>query len=99
MNIVGRTVDGKTVVSGVYRFFETHGLPLDVVLSTLREKHHVPCWMSLYRECASAGMGHERILDKLEAAISDSYGAAFCAHVIHGLRRLHELGRLAARTP
>lgn len=98
IHVVGHTTDGKQVASGVYRFNETHGIPLDVVLSALGDKGMVPCWMALYREMATAGMAHDRILSKLDAAISDSYGASFRDHVIPMLERLHELGKLQKNT-
>ena len=80
--ILGKTKDGKNVVAGVYKVFETHGLPLDILLSILAEKNSVPCWMSAHREALAAGMKHERILAKLEEALSDAYGPEFRDHVI-----------------
>lgn len=91
----GTTTDGKRVVSGVYRFFETHGLPLDVVLTLLREDNAVPCWLSFHREARTAGMRHERILAKLDEAVCDAYGGAFRDHVVHELERRHAAGELA----
>lgn len=92
--IVGRTVEGKPVVAGVYRVFETLGLPLEVVLQVVHDKDMVPCWMSLYREAKAAGMQHDRILSKLDPAISDSYGVVFRDFVIRALQKLHEVGKL-----
>ncbi len=92
--IVGRTVDGKTVVSGVYRFFETFGLPLEVVFQVLQEKELVPCWISFHREAMQAGMQHDRILSKLDPVLSDTYGPEFRDQVLHGLGRLHEAHKL-----
>ncbi len=92
--LVGHTIEGKPVVSGVYRVFETHGLPLEVLLQGLQDKGVVPCWMSLYREASAAGVPHERILSKLDQAVSDSYGKDFRDNVIRSLQRLHEAGKL-----
>jgi hypothetical protein len=94
-NIVGRTVGedgGKTVLAGVYRFYETEGLPLDTLFEILQGKNAIPCWVSLYKEAGAAGMKHERILSRLETAISDIYGASFKDRVIARLRKLHEVG-------
>lgn len=85
--VVGNTAAGVPVLAGVYRFFETHGLPLDVVLTVLRERGALPCWCSFYREAAAAGMKHERIISKLDEAIADAYGPAFRDVVIDKLRK------------
>lgn len=91
---VGRTEQGTPVVAGVFRFFETHGLPLDTVLSVLRERGALPCWPSFFREARAAGMKPERIISKLEEAIADAYGAPFRDVVIRRLERMRELGLL-----
>ncbi len=83
--VTGRTSDGKTVVSGVYRFFETHGLPLDVVFDLLRGRDSVPDWTAFYREAQAAGMKHDRIIAKLSESISDSYGGEFRDEVLKRL--------------
>jgi hypothetical protein len=85
---IGATTDNKVLVAGVWKFYETYGLPLDVILSLCIEKNWMPCWMTLYRDMLSAGMQHQRILSKLEEAISDSFGKAFCDVVISRLNNI-----------
>jgi alanyl-tRNA synthetase len=92
--IVGRTEGGVDVVSGVYRFYETHGLPLDVVLETLKSREAMPCWTAFYQEATAAGMKHKRILSKLEESISDIFGSSFCAHVLGKLQKMHDDGEI-----
>lgn len=92
--VVGKTCGGKTVYAGVYRLFETVGLPLDVILGGLRDNNAIPCWVSFHREARAAGMKHERILSKLDEAISDALGAGFRDHVIQTLQALHSKGLL-----
>ncbi len=91
---VGQTVDGKAIYSGVYKFFETHGMPLDILIGMMREKNSIPCWVSFHREARAAGMKHARILSKLDEALSDVYGTEFRDHVIKMLRLLEERGLL-----
>lgn len=43
--IVGVTSDGKEVVSGVFRVFDTMGLPLDTVFDLCEQ--HLLSWQSL----------------------------------------------------
>lgn len=94
IRVVGETMNGKPVVDGVYRFYETHGVPLDVVLEELKSRGVVPCWVSMYREAVAAGMKHDRIISKMEAAIADSYGSAMKREAIEGLEILRGKGLL-----
>ena len=87
---VGETETGLAVVSGVFRFYETHGLPLDILLDALRMKGAIPCWISFYREALVAGMKHDRIIAKLREAISDVFGDGMATYVCDRLERLGE---------
>lgn len=76
------------MVSGVYRFYETTGVPLDVVFEVLRDRNMIPCWSLFLLEAVEAGMGAERALSKLVAAISDSYGAELANYVDKRIREM-----------
>ncbi len=78
----------KPVYAGVYKLYETHGLPLDIILSSFKDKGWVPDWIDLYLTAISAGMGHARILSKLEESISDSFGKEMADHVISRLKEI-----------
>lgn len=88
IQVVGRTTDGKDVVAGVFRFYETEGLPLDILFESLLLKDCIPDWTSFYREALSAGMSPERIFAKLEPALLDVYGAEFRDVVLKKLATL-----------
>src|SRR5688572_28584362 len=83
--IVGKTTDDKIVVRGVYRFFETHGLPLEIIFDLLKERNMIPDWINLVEEAELAGMKFSRILSKLEDPIADSWGYEFSRVVIKTL--------------
>jgi hypothetical protein len=83
--VTGRTGEGSIVVAGVYRFYETTGLPLDVMFECLRRKDMIPDWLTFYVEAMRAGMKHDRIISKLDPAISDTYGKEFKDTVIERL--------------
>lgn len=87
----GVTEDGKPVYSGLYKFYETYGLPLDIILGLFVEKNWVPDWMDFYTNALQAGMEHDRIISKLEEAISDSFGKQWSDEVILGLNKLFSL--------
>lgn len=81
----GQTTDGKIVLAGLYKFYETHGLPLDVLFDCCMERNTIPDWIDLYQSARLAGMQHDRVLSKLEEAISDSYGKEWSDIVISRL--------------
>jgi alanyl-tRNA synthetase len=81
----GLTLDGKPVLSGVYQFHETHGLPLDIIFSLFEERNWVPDWIDFYNSALKAGMKHKRILSKLSEALTDSFGKEWEQVVISNL--------------
>lgn len=89
---VGLTQDGKTVVAGVYKLYETHGLPLAVVFSLLEEHNMVPCWLAYLQEATSAGLTPDRAIRKVEDAIADAWGGEFRDLVVRGLELAARLG-------
>lgn len=84
----GITQNGKPVYGGVFKFYETHGLPLGEILQCFMERDWMVDWIDFHQAAISAGMEHERILSKLEESISDSFGKEFCQHVISTLDQL-----------
>lgn len=83
----GTTTGGKTVVRGVFRLYETEGLPLDVIFDVLKERNTIPDWGHFVQEAEAGGMTLDRILSKLDAAIVDSYGTEMRDVVISRLNR------------
>jgi alanyl-tRNA synthetase len=87
INFVGETSDGKKVISGVFRLFETHGLPLSDILSILKQRDYIIDWFDFYQDALSAGMKHDSVIAKLNEAINDSYGTEFKNTVIRRLEQ------------
>lgn len=89
IEICGKTEDDKNVVRGVYRFFETEGVPFDTIFEILKSKNAIPDWIALVREAILAGMKPARIISALDAAISDSYGPEVRNVVISRLQHVN----------
>lgn len=87
----GKTPDGRWVVKGVFSFYETEGMPLDVIFETLRNKGAIPDWSTFVLEAVEAGMKVPRILSMLDAAIADSYGPVLRDVVLLRLRSMVEV--------
>ncbi len=74
ITIVGETTDGKLVVAGVYAFYETFGLPLEVLIDYLYyKKNQLPCWKTLIEDMVKAGMDKQRAIRRLCAALEDAF--------------------------
>jgi hypothetical protein len=92
---VGETTDGKPVVDGIWKTYETHGMPLDILFTLCLRKNYVPDWISLYKQMRHSGMEYSRIISKLEEAINDSFGKEFCDVVISRLDQIFKLEEAA----
>jgi len=71
LNQIGKS-ENKIVVSGVFKFYETHGLPLSDILFGINNKNGLPDFLSFYIEARNAGMKHSRVLSILEEGLNDS---------------------------
>jgi len=77
LRVVGKTPDGKTVVDGIFTMVATYGVPLDVVVSFLDDRGHVPDWVSFYKQAVREGWPSDRTLLRLEAVVGDVYGPVY----------------------
>ncbi len=59
--------------SGVFSFYETHGLPLDVIISLMWERYEAyPDWLDLLTSMIKAGRPKDRAFGAIESAINDA---------------------------
>lgn len=86
--IIGYTEADETVVGGIWKIYETHGLPLDIIFDLCIQRKWIPGWIDLYQDMIKSGMEHTRILSKLEEAINDSFGKEYCGVVISRLSEI-----------
>ncbi len=82
---VGETTEGSGVYAGVYRTYETGGIPLDILVSIMCEKSKIPSWIHFYQEAEAAGMKHKRIMSMLDPVIVDSFGTEFRDEIVKRL--------------
>lgn len=90
-DILGITKDGTTVVSGVFRLFDTCGLPLDIILDLCQENNLMPSWTHFYDDAITQGWIDKTIFNRLETNISDTYGKSFWLSVKKRLELYIEL--------
>jgi hypothetical protein len=73
-NIVGKTPDGQLVISGLLRFEETYGLPLEDILEYVKNNNLVPSWFHVIDEAKKQGVNIHKFLTKLESCVVVVYG-------------------------
>ena len=86
--IVGYTTNNEVVVGGLWKTYETYGLPLDVIFDVCIRRNWIPSWIDLYKDMIDSKMEHGRIISKLEEAINDSFGKDYCGAVISRLEKI-----------
>lgn len=82
MTTIGRTTDGKQVVSGLGRLYFESGLPLSIIFDLCQRCNRQPSWMHLYQELKGNGMKHNRIIHLLNEHVFESYGKEYRDHVM-----------------
>jgi alanyl-tRNA synthetase len=96
---VAITSDGKAVMDNVYKLCETHGLPVDVILSLMSERNMVPDWINFFQQAKANGMKHQRIIAKLTGPVAEAYGEDFQTKVFELANKANELGKLYTDDP
>lgn len=86
MKPVGKTPEGRIVVSGVFGMVETHGIPLELVLARSWEEGMIPDWVELIDSMVRAGKPMDRAVEAVRVAVSDAgYPPDFRDNVIAGI--------------
>ncbi len=87
LRVNGATPEGKPVIGGVFALYETHGVPLDVIIGLLAERNSVPDWMEFYRAAKKAGIDHRKIVMMLRDAAGDALGPEWAEAVEVGIEK------------
>ena len=77
LNIVGKTTNNKLVISGVIRFKETYGLPLDVIFQVLKNNGFAISWFDLIKEAMQTWIKAEHFMPELKTSIIDVFGLEY----------------------
>jgi hypothetical protein len=88
VRVVGKTKDNQSVVSGIFKFFDTSGIPLFVIFELCKQYNWLPSWIDFYKEGINQGWKHETILLRLEEGMQDIYEKEFIEEVIERLNKI-----------
>lgn len=70
-SICGKTEDGKIIIGGAFKFIDTHGLPLAVIMDQLRSSDMGFCVMCFIRDAEKAGWRPDKIKSTLVEGFMD----------------------------
>jgi hypothetical protein len=76
-NIVGKTEDGSVVISGIMKFRESYGLPLEDIFEKIKKDGFVISWYHLVDESKSIGVNKEKFIPEIRTAILDVFGKEY----------------------
>ena len=91
LKIVGKTSSGDVVVSNLFKFFDTYGLPLEDVFLLCKKSDLTPSWLHFYQEAVNGGWTHETIINRLSTSIFDAHGKEYCDIVIGRLDNVDQI--------
>lgn len=81
----GVAEDGKPVFAGLFRFRETYGLPLEVVISVVIQDGGVVGWLELFDEMVAASV--KSPFSVIDDALGLAFDPATRQHISTELRR------------
>lgn len=87
---VGVTPEDKKAIDGVFRMFDTIGLPLDIILDQLHERDLVVSWKHFFRDALKAGWTLKTTMNRVTIAVRDAYLPDYADEVVKRLELLKE---------
>ena len=82
MKLSGYTPDKSIVVSGVFLFVGTHGLPLEVILEDFKRRNWQVDWDDYIQSAMKDGQKYNNARSKILEAVGDVYGNKFKEQII-----------------
>jgi alanyl-tRNA synthetase len=70
---IGRTEDGRKVMSGAFHMYDTFGIPLWLILQECANRDWLIGWVEFYTEATKAGWSHKTIMMRLRADLLGEY--------------------------
>lgn len=80
--VLGKTDTGAPVIGGVFKLYDTYGLPLWAVLDQCAVRGLVIGWQAFYRDARAAGWKHKTIMTRVRADLTDGGNVAMRDEVL-----------------
>jgi alanyl-tRNA synthetase len=88
VRIIGETADGRPLVDGVFSLYDTHGVPLDVLLGHILDRGWMIAWLDFAAEARAAGWKRRRVMVAVEHALRDAGHGALADIVLPRMEKL-----------
>ena len=69
--ISGQTANGQATIAGVFKLFDTFGIPLDLIIEALNEHSYLVDWYQFVLDARKAGWKTKRIHSAIDACLAD----------------------------
>lgn len=88
------TVDGKPVIPGLFKLYDTHGLPLSLACNLIYEHDAAPNWLEFVLDAKKSGWSDKKIMSLCHELSQDCEflrGTGFSDRMLNLLYRLEKL--------
>jgi hypothetical protein len=89
IKLQGTTEDGKPVAAGLFKLFDSQGIPLDVLFVTCQENGIVPDWIAFCEEVYQQGWTDKALIRRLDPVLADIYGPEYRDVVMGRLKLIY----------
>ncbi len=73
----GETIQKAPVIGGLFKVYDSQGLPLEIILDALKVKGLVMDWHDFLTDAKGAGWTDKTIETRVEAALLDCHGKVY----------------------
>jgi len=88
--VVGTTIDGKSVVTGMFEFIDRFGFPTEMFCLECKDRGFVPDWLNFYSEACKAGWSYVRTIAHIREGAS-VWGADWADHITKRIDSIKEV--------
>jgi len=76
------------VVGGIFKLFETFGLPLDIIFDLCKRNNLVIDWIDFFEWSQKVGWSQKTLFNRIEHPLIDVYGTEYTTIILKRLRKL-----------
>jgi len=89
--MVDKTVDGKTVVQGLFPIMSSIlGLPLEILLEILKKNNMVIDWIDFYNGSVQNGWKYKTLRVRVSSGVLEIYGREYRDEILKRLDLYHD---------
>ncbi len=86
LTVVGKTEDGKLVVSGVFEIMSsTTGLPLEIILEILNKHNMIISWIDFYNSSIKHKWKWRTTKNRIETSVNEIFGKEYTKEILKRL--------------